>query len=166
MIILGIDPGTAATGWGAIKNVKRRNSKKVFELLQYGCIRTSPLLKMPNRLLLLRDELSEIIGKFKPDSIVVERLFFNTNTKTAISVGQARGVIMLLAAEHKVEFFEYTALQAKKVLSGYGRATKIEMQEVTAKYLGVEGKIRPDDAADALAMAIFHGKFLDANNIK
>ena len=73
---------------------------------------------------------------------------------------------MLLAAEHKVEFFEYTALQAKKVLSGYGRATKIEMQLLTAKYLGIEGKIKPDDAADALAMAIFHGKFLDENNNK
>jgi len=152
MVILGVDPGTASTGWGAIRKII--NNK--IELLGYGCVRTPADMDMPKRLLLLKNELSGIIGKYKPDSIVVERLFFNTNVKTAISVGQARGVVMLVAAQHKAEFFEYTALQAKKELTGYGRAGKEEMQKATADFLGIADKIKPDDAADALALAIFH----------
>ena len=159
MIVLGIDPGTASTGWGAVRKDGNNNSalkNNSIELLGYGCVRTPAGVEMPKRLLMLKKELSGVITKHRPEAIVVERLFFNTNAKTAISVGQARGVVMLLSAQHKVSFFEYTALQAKKELTGYGRAGKLEMQKAAADYLGVLEKIKPDDAADALALAIFH----------
>jgi len=157
MIILGIDPGTASTGWGLVRKLQNppKNGNGI-ELLDYGCIRTPPDLAMPKRLLLLKNELSSIITAHKPMALVVERIFFNTNVKTAISVGQARGVVMLLSAQFEAEFFEYTALQAKKELTGYGRAGKQEMQKAAADYLGIVEKIKPDDAADALALAIFH----------
>ncbi len=155
MVILGVDPGTASTGWGVVEK-----SKGDIHLLKYGCVKTPVDMVMPKRLLMLRDEMGKIMRGFKPDSVVVERIFFNTNAKTAIGVGQARGVIMLLSAEYEIDFFEYTALQAKKVLTGYGRATKKDMQKATKDYLGLKEKIKPDDAADALAMAIFHGRLL------
>lgn len=151
MTILGIDPGTAIMGWGV---VKKRG--KGFQSVAYGCFRTLPTEEMPNRLLKLRRELKKVIREFEPEAMSVERLFFNTNVKTAISVGQARGVVMLTAAEHKLPFFEYTALQAKLVLTGYGRAKKVVMQEAVAQRLGLTEKIKSDDAADALAMAICH----------
>ncbi|MBU1016797.1 MAG: crossover junction endodeoxyribonuclease RuvC [Patescibacteria group bacterium] len=156
MIILGIDPGTASTGWGVVRKIENFNNNNGVELLGYGCVRTPAGMEMPKRLLMLKNELSGIIKKHKPAAIVVERIFFNTNVKTAISVGQARGVVMLLSAQHKADFFEYTALQAKKELTGYGRSDKLEMQKATTKYLGLLDKIKPDDAADALALAIFH----------
>jgi len=151
VIILGIDPGTAIMGWGV---VKKRG--KGFRSVAYGCVRTLPTEEMPNRLLKLRRELKKVVREFKPEAMAVERLFFNTNVKTAISVGQARGVVMLVAAEHKLPFFEYTALQAKLVLTGYGRAKKVEVQKAVAQRLGLPEKVKSDDAADALAIAICH----------
>jgi crossover junction endodeoxyribonuclease RuvC len=153
MVILGIDPGTATTGYGVIKN----NPNKL-SLVDFGAIRTKAGEKMPKRLLKLRKELKKLIKETKPEIMVIERLFFNTNAKTAMSVGQARGVVMLVAAETKLPVFEYTALEAKKVLTDYGRADKKEVEKAVKKCLGVRRKIRPDDAADALAVAICHVK--------
>jgi len=149
MIVLGIDPGTATTGWGVVGQ-----EKKGFQPVAYDCIRTSPKERMPDRLLKLRRGLRKVVRDFEPEVIVVERLFFNTNVKTAITVGQARGVVMLVAAEHKLPLFEYTALEAKLVLTGYGRADKKSVQREVAVRLGLEERIKSDDAADALAMAL------------
>ena len=153
MIILGIDPGTATTGYGLIKN----NPKKI-SLVGFGCIKTAAGEEMPKRLLKLRKELKKLIKEFEPKVMVIERLFFNTNAKTAMTVGQARGVVMLVGAEHKLPVLEYTALQAKKELTGYGRADKKEVEKAVKRCLRIRRKIRPDDAADALAVAICHVK--------
>ena len=151
MSILGIDPGTAILGWGIVEKLD-----KGFSPVAYDCIRTSPEEEMPVRLLRLRRGLRKVVREFEPGAIVVERLFFNTNAKTAISVGQARGVVMLVAAEYRLPFFEYTALEAKFALTGYGRSKKAQVQEEVARRLGLPGKIKSDDAADALAIAICH----------
>jgi len=153
MIILGIDPGTATTGFGVIETF----SKKV-KLVQFGCITTPAGEEMPRRLLKLRKELKRKIKEFKPEVMVIERLFFNTNAKTAMSVGQARGVVMLVAAECKLPVFEYTALEAKLELTGYGRSDKKKVEKAVKRQLRVRRKIKPDDAADALAVAICHVK--------
>jgi len=153
MIILGIDPGTATTGYGIIKTA----SKKV-SLVDFGCVKTAAGEEMPKRLLKLRKELKKLIKEFEPRIMVIERLFFNTNAKTAMTVGQARGVVMLVGAEHKLPVLEYTALQAKKELTGYGRADKVEVEKAVKRCLNIRRKIKPDDAADALAIAICHVK--------
>ena len=153
MIILGIDPGTAATGYGFIKASSKRIS-----LVDFGCIKTQAGEEMPKRLFRLRKELKKLIKEFRPEMMVIERLFFNTNAKTAMTVGQARGVVMLVAAEAKLPVLEYTALQAKKELTGYGRADKKEVEKAVKRCLRIRRKIRPDDAADALAIAICHVK--------
>ena len=151
MIILGIDPGTADTGFGVI----RWQGKKA-ECLDYGSIRTKAGHPMSGRLEKLYLELTPIFKKHQPQLIAIERLFFNTNAKTAMSVGQARGVVLLLAGQHKVPVVEYTALQAKLALTGYGRAEKKVMQKRVGEILAIKEKIRPDDAADGLAMALCH----------
>ena len=153
MIILGIDPGTATTGYGIIKN----NPKKI-SLIDFGCIKTAAGEEMPKRLLKIRKELKKLIREFEPKIMVIERLFFNTNAKTAMTVGQARGVVMLVGAEHKLQVLEYTALQAKKELTGYGRADKKEVEKAVKRFLNIRRKIKSDDAADALAVAICHVK--------
>jgi len=117
MVILGIDPGTATTGFGIIKTASRK-----VRLVGFGCIKTKADEEMPKRLLKLRKELKKLIKEFEPAAVVIERLFFNTNAKTAMTVGQARGVALLVAAECKLPVFEYTALEAKLELAGYGRA--------------------------------------------
>ncbi len=113
---------------------------------------------MPKRLLKLRKELKKVIKEFEPRTMVIERLFFNTNAKTAMTVGQARGVVMLVAAECKLPVFEYTALEAKLKLTGYGRADKKEVEKAVKRCLRIRRKIKSDDAADALAVAICHVK--------
>lgn len=153
MVILGIDPGTATTGFGIIKTA----SKKV-RLVEFGCIKTEAGEDMSKRLLKLRKELKKLIKEFQPRTMVIERLFFNTNAKTAMTVGQARGVVMLVAAECRLPVFEYTALQAKLALTGYGRADKKEVEKAVKRELKVRRRIKPDDAADALAVAICHVK--------
>jgi crossover junction endodeoxyribonuclease RuvC len=105
---------------------------------------------------MLYDMLNKKVDEFKPEMIVIERIFFNTNTKTAIAVGQARGVLLLIAAQKKLKVHEYTALQAKLVVSGYGRSKKKEMQEAVRVYFDLEKIIKPDDASDAVAMALCH----------
>jgi len=153
MVILGIDPGTATTGFGIIKT----SSKKI-ALVDFGCIKTLAGEEMPRRLLKLRKELKKLIKDSQPRVMVIERLFFNTNAKTAMTVGQARGVVMLVAAECKLPVFEYTALEAKLELTGYGRADKKEVERAVKRCLRIRRRIRPDDAADALAVAICHVK--------
>ena len=155
MIIIGIDPGTAKMGYGIIKVDDR--GKKV-SLLESNVLITHPDLEPQNRLKFLYDSLSDILVKFKPDLMVIEKLFFNTNAKTAIAVGQARGISMLSAAKKKVKVSEYTALEAKLALTGYGRSDKKVMQEAVKKTFKLKDKIKSDDANDAVAMALCYVK--------
>ena len=150
MIILGIDPGTARMGIGLVEVGK---SKKV-KLVKSDVLITHPDLEPENRLKFLYEELSSLIKEYTPDVVVIEQLFFNTNAKTAIAVGQARGICMLAAANQKVKIQNHTALEAKLQLTGYGRADKKEMQESVMKILGLAQVIKSDDANDAVAMAL------------
>jgi crossover junction endodeoxyribonuclease RuvC len=138
-------------GYGIIE-IKKNKPK----LQGQGVVRTHPDQEMPKRLQLLYTHLDEVAKEFKPEIIVIESLFFNTNAKTAISVGQARGISMLVAATNDVEVIEYTALQAKKAVAGYGRADKKQMQNAVKKMLGLKKIIKPDDANDGVAMALCH----------
>ncbi len=158
MVILGIDPGIATTGWGVVeKGESARIKGKDIVMLDYGCVSTEANLNLSERLELLYKGISELLRKYKPDAFVVEELFFNTNVKTAVVVGQARGVILLAAAHFKVPCFEYTPLQVKMSLTGYGRAEKKQMQKMVQMVLGLVELPKPDDAADALAIAYCHG---------
>lgn len=152
MRILGIDPGTALTGYAVMDS----DDNSAFSLVAHGVIRTSQKSPMHKRLNMLHDELLEIAQTHTPKVMSIERLFFNTNAKTAMTVGQARGVVMLVGAKTEAEIYEYTALQAKKALTNYGRADKKEMQEAVRKFIGLKEIIKPDDANDAVAMAICH----------
>jgi len=148
MIILGIDPGTAATGFGIIK--KNRELKPI----DYGLITTPADLSTAERLNRLHNELHLLIKKHKPDIVAVEDIFFFKNLKTAIKVSQARGVILLTAAKSKIPIFECTPLQVKQAITSYGRAEKIQVQKMVKVLLGLKEIPKPDDAADALAVAI------------
>lgn len=151
MKIFGIDPGTATTGFGLI-------SKEGPKLVKIDCgvISTSKDLEMPKRLGILYDDLQEIIKAHKPDVVVVEKLFFTNNITTAMTVSQARGVVLLVAEQNSIRTAEYTPLQVKMAVSGYGKATKKQVQEMVKKILKLEVIPKPDDAADALAIAICH----------
>ncbi len=155
MKILGIDPGTATTGFGVIE---KQGSKLSF--IDAGVIATSPEQAMPSRLSEIYAGLNEIIEEFKPDCLAVELLYFASNVTTAITVGQARGVVLLAAAEHNLAVGEYTPLQVKQAITGYGRATKKQIQEMVKMMLGLSGIPKPDDAADGLAIAITHANQL------
>lgn len=169
MIILGIDPGTATTGYGLIKvpdDIIGREFKYDLELVDYGNISTSKDDIMPKRLVQLHEGMDRVISKYKPDLIVVEMLFFGANTRTAITVGQARGVIMLAAGRHNVPMHEYTGLQVKLMVAGSGRSDKSQVHFAVRKWLGTGKRRRNklptpkgghlDDATDALAIAICH----------
>lgn len=149
MVILGIDPGTASMGYGVVKV----GGKKLL-LKGQGVIKTFPDSQMPKRLGVLYSNLDDVAKQFQPKLMVIESLFFNTNAKTAISVGQARGVSMLVAAHNNIDVLEYTALQAKKVLTGYGRADKKDMQEAVKRIMELPEIVKPDDANDGIAMAL------------
>lgn len=154
-ITLGIDPGTAATGYGIIRRQKtgdRRQNNLVY--VTHGVIKTPVGMPMGERLLLLRRKLREIIKTYKPQTIVIEQLFFGRNSKTAMTVGQARGVVLVTAAEANVPTCEYQSLWLKKKLIGNGHASKKEIQQFVRKTLRLDKLPRPDDAADALALAI------------
>lgn len=155
MIILGIDPGTATTGWGLIKT-HSNNGKKALTLVGYGSIETPKETEMSQRLVMLNQQLSELLKREKPDLVVIEQLFFGANSRTAMSVGQARGVVMMTAASLGLPIKEYQGLSVKLTLTGYGRAKKKEIQEVVKSILGLEKVPKPDDAADALGVAICH----------
>ena len=149
MRIIGIDPGTAITGFSILE---RENSK--LRLLEYGCIRTSAGLRPGTRLNQISMDLKTIIKKWKPDIASVEKLFFQTNVKTAISVAQARGVIIQNLTEAGIDQFEYTPLEIKQAVCGYGKADKRMIQDMVKIILGLKSIPKPDDAADAIACAI------------
>ena len=148
-IILGLDPGIADTGWGVIE--KKGQKLKMFSC---GSIKTSAKTDFINRLKILHQELSQIIKKHQPDAIAVEQLFFCKNVKTALMVGQARGVCLMTIAQNNLTFFEYTPLQVKLALTSYGRADKNQVGQMVKVLLGLKSVPKPDDAADALAVAI------------
>lgn len=151
MRILGIDPGTGIMGFGIIDYT--RNSSK---LVDAGVIRTPVKEEDSQRLSTIYDELHEIISEFKPEVMAVEKLFFAQNVTTAMSVAQARGVILLCGKQHNLTLFEYTPLQIKQALTGYGRAEKKQIQEMVRVILKLKEVPKPDDCADALAAAICH----------
>ena len=149
--VLGLDPGTATTGFGLVE--ESDNSLKAVE---YGVILTPANLPMPQRLRLIFLRVSELLERFRPEAISVEKLFFNRNVTTALSVGQARGVALLAAANTDLPVFEYTPLELKQAISGFGRASKDQVQQMVRLILQLEQIPKPDDAADALAIAICH----------
>ncbi len=151
MRILGIDPGTAIVGYGIVDY----NGRK-YEVEDYGCIFTEKDENMETRLEKIYDELDLIIKKYKPDAMAIEELFFFKNNKTVISVGQARGVIVLCGKKNKVHISGYTPLQVKMGITGYGRADKQQVQKMVATILNLDEIPHPDDAADALAIAVTH----------
>ena len=151
MIILGIDPGFALVGVGIIEYKGNK-----FRVLDYFAITTKAGLPLDVRLKMIYDGLNEVIEKYNPDYMAIEELFFNNNAKTAIQVGQARGVILLSAINHNVKTYEYTPLQVKQSVVGYGRADKKQIQQMTKAILGLNEIPKPDDVADALAIAICH----------
>jgi len=151
LIILGIDPGFAITGYGVINYVGNK-----FKVMDFGVITTKADLPHPQRLLLLEKSLVNIINTYKPETMSIEELFFNSNAKTAIQVGQGRGVALLCAARADIPVFEYTPIQVKQGVTGYGRAAKTQVQQMIKILLGLSEVPKPDDAADALAVAICH----------
>lgn len=149
---MGIDPGIAIVGYGFLE--LKGNSYKV---LDYGAITTEAKVPLPDRLNSIYTEMNELIEKYKPNDIAFEELFFNKNVKTAITVAQARGVEVLAAKKSHAGLYEYTPLQVKQAIVGYGRATKSQIQEMVKIILNLEKVPKPDDVADALAVAITHG---------
>ena len=149
MIVLGIDPGTAALGWGLIEQTAGR-----LRAVDHGCLVTSPDLPMPERLLAIHGLLDELMSLHQPVIVAVERLFFSRNAQTAIAVGQARGVVLLAAAQHSVPVREATPNEVKSAIAGYGAADKEQVQRMVQLVLGMSELPRPDDAADALAIAV------------
>lgn len=152
MIILGIDPGFAITGYGIIE--KQGNK---YKYITHGVITTDAKLDFQERLKINHEELDKIIKQYKPEIFGIEELFFAKNTKTAINVAQSRGVIILTALQNKLKIYEYTPLQIKQALTGYGRADKNQIQQMVKTILCLNKIPKPDDAADALAIAITCG---------
>lgn len=158
-IILGIDPGFGRVGFGVVK----KDLHNCWQAVAYGCIETSPKKKFIERLAQIHEEVEHLVKKYKPARMAVEQLFFFKNVKTAVEVGQARGVILLTAVENNLPVDEFTPLQVKQAMTGYGRAEKGQMQKMVALILGIKGKIKSDDAADALAVAMCAGESLWLN---
>lgn len=151
MRILGIDPGIAIVGYGVVDAYRGK-----FSLVSMGASRTPTGIPVEKRLEMVYDDICELIDTYKPDCMACEELFFNTNQKTAIAVAEARGVILLAAMKKNIEFFEYTPLQVKQSVVGYGRAEKKQVMEMVKMFLHLEKVPRLDDTADALALAICH----------
>lgn len=151
MIIFGIDPGYAIVGYGIIEYKGNK-----FTTIDYGVITTDAKNTFPERLKIVYDQLTALLEKYNPEFVAIEELFFNKNVKTAINVGQARGVQLLAAMNQGADVFEYTPLQIKQGVVGYGRAEKKQVQEMVRMILGLKNAPKPDDAADALAVAICH----------
>jgi crossover junction endodeoxyribonuclease RuvC len=149
VIILGIDPGTAATGYGV---VERQGSS--LRAVDFGCIETTQASSAPERLLRIHDAIGRLIELYQPEFVAVERLFFNRNVQTAFAVGQARGVVLLTAARHGRPVLEFTPNEVKIAVTGYGRAPKDQVQRMVQIVLSLPELPKPDDAADALAIAI------------
>ena len=153
MRILGIDPGYATVGYGVVDYDKNR-----FKTVGFGAITTAAGIPFPKRLKDIYNDMITVIEKYKPDEMSVEKLYFNTNTTTAIDVAQARGVIVLAAENSLVPVFEYTPLQVKQSVAGYGRAEKRQVMDMVKRICGLQQAPKPDDAADAVALAICHAR--------
>lgn len=158
MKILGVDPGYATVGYGIIEYDNCR-----FKSIQNGAITTSSTISFPERLKLLYDKMTELIHTHKPDFLSIEELFFNTNIKTAMAVSHARGVLLLSAENVGLPIFEYTPLQIKQAVTGYGRADKNQVQQMVKTLMGFETVPKPDDVADAIAVAICHAHSYNPN---
>lgn len=164
MLILGIDPGTARLGYGLVevKNpaaLAGRQKSKIKSQLKFiaaGCLETKKETPVGERLLYLQEEVGKILAKYKPDVVAIEQLFFGINSRTAMAVGQARGVVLAVASKYKVPIFEYQGLSVKFAITGFGRSDKKQMQEAVRKHLKMKAIVKPDDAADGLAIAITH----------
>ena len=154
MIIVGFDPGLATLGYGVI-SVER--GKKA-QIVDYGVGLTPKEENLPSRLTMLEKGIKQVIDKFKPDEIAIEELFFAKNVKTGIAVAHARGVLLLTATKYCGKIFEYTPLQIKQALTGYGRADKNQIQQMVKTLLGLKAVPKPDDAADAIAVALAHSQ--------
>ena len=151
MRIIGIDPGYAIVGYGVIDYIGNK-----FKIVEYGAITTESNQNMNERFKSIHDDLNTIIERTKPEFLAIEELFFNSNQKTAINVAQARGVLLLSALNHGISVHEYTPLQVKQAVVGYGRAEKKQVQLLVKSILGLEKEPKPDDTADALAIAVCH----------
>ncbi len=151
MRILGIDPGYAIVGYGIIEYHNNR-----FTTIAYGAITTPADMNFNDRLCEIYQDVCHLLDVYKPEQMAIEKLFFTTNQKTAIDVAQARGVINLAAAQHHIPIFEYTPLQVKQSVVGYGKAIKAQVMDMTKRLLNLEKVPKPDDTADALAIAICH----------
>jgi len=149
MRIIGIDPGYAIVGYGVVDYVSGR-----FKTVDYGAVRTAADMSFEQRIEEIHRDLSRLLTEYKPQIMALEKIFFTTNQKTAIDVAQARGVIILAAVTKGVTIAEYTPLQVKQAVTGYGKATKKQIQEMTMRLLSLDSLPKPDDAADALAVAI------------
>ena len=159
--ILGIDPGTAITGYGLIETEGAK-----LRLLDYGCIRTPAHMPLPERLVMIDAAANVLLEQAQAEQVAVEQLFFNRNTTTAFTVAQARGVLVLAAAKRGLPLAEYTPLQVKQAIVGYGRAEKQQIQYMVAKMLAMREIPRPDDAADALAIAICHAHYYKTRRLR
>lgn len=151
MIVLGIDPGLATLGWGVIEAERGKQ-----RLLEYGCILTTPRQRLPERLLQIQTDVQALLFRFQPEEIAFEELFFARNVTTAFTVGAARGVGIAVCAAHTDKLYEYTPMQVKQAVVGYGGADKRQVQQMVKILLHMEEIARPDDAADALAIALTH----------
>lgn len=151
MRIIGIDPGYAIVGFGIIEYDNGR-----FKVIDYGAVTTSPDMDFNRRLEIIYDDVSQILDIYKPESLAIEKLYFQNNQKTAIDVAEARGVILLSAVKRRLLIREYTPLEVKKSVTGYGKAVKKQVQEMTKRILRLPKIPKPDDTADALAIAVCH----------
>ena len=154
MLILGIDPGYAIIGWGLI-----RFERGKYIPVDFGAITTNAGVPFNRRLEQIYDQLNELLDTHHPDAVAVEKLYFQTNAKTAIDVAQARGVTMLALQQHGMPVFEYTPLQVKSAVTGFGQAQKPQVMEMTKRLLRLKAVPKPDDTADALAIAICHAQY-------
>lgn len=151
-VTIGVDPGTAILGYGVVAG------DDDFEMVQFGTIETDSTSQMPERLRILYESVSELLDRYRPDELAVEQLLFGRNVTTAIAVGQARGIVLLAAAQREIPVFEYTPAEVKNAIVGYGKAEKRQMQEMVRILLGLPEIPHPDDAADALAVALCHAQ--------
>lgn len=162
MIIFGIDPGLAISGYGVINYIGNK-----FEVIDYGAVTTESCEEFPKRLKIIYDKYTELFKLYKPDAVAIEELFYNKNVKTAIAIAEARGVHLLAAENFGIPLYEYTPLQIKQGIVGYGRAEKKQIQEMVKVILRLESVPKPDDVADGLAAAICHAHCLKfANKFK
>ena len=157
MVILGIDPGVATVGFGIINE-----TGGVSKSVRYGIISTPAGVRLALRLSQINSAVCELIETFKPDAIAVEELFFNTNLKTAVSVAHGRAAVLLAGEQKSIPMFEYTPLQVKKAVAGYGHASKKQVMDMVRRLLSMDDDPRPDDAADALAIAICHARYANS----